>query len=175
MKDIASRATAGACLSLALLAGCSSGLNRSKEDQLNAQNGIIMLPVKGGVEMRLPEAPLFDSDESTIRAGYSPLLDRAAQVLKRSMRPILIEGHTDNQGTLAYNRALSDARAQAVAQALIARGVPAERIATKGMAWQRPIASNDTAQGRALNRRVEILVRAESEETLLGTPAKVKR
>ena len=175
MKDIASRATAGACLSLALLAGCSSGLNRSKEDQLNAQNGIIMLPVKGGVEMRLPEAPLFDSDESTIHAGYSPLLDRAAQVLKRSMRPILIEGHTDNQGTLAYNRALSDARAQAVAQALIARGVPAERIATKGMAWQWPIASNDTAQGRALNRCVEILVRAESEETLLGTPAKVKR
>ena len=53
MKDIASRATAGACLSLALLAGCSSGLNRSKEDQLNAQNGIIMLPVKGGVESQV--------------------------------------------------------------------------------------------------------------------------
>ncbi|GJH11518.1 OmpA family protein [Caballeronia novacaledonica] len=175
MKETTWRAMAGACLSLIWLAGCSTGLNRSNEDRLNAQTGITMLPVKGGVEMRLPEAPLFDTDESSIRAGYSPMLDRAAQVLKRSMRPILIEGHTDNQGTLAYNHTLSDARAQAVGRALIARGVPAERIATKGMAWLRPIASNDTAQGRALNRRVEILVRTESEETLLGTPAKVKR
>ncbi|BCQ25075.1 OmpA family protein [Caballeronia sp. NK8] len=175
MKATGLRATSVACLSLALLAGCSTGLNRAKEDQLNAHYGITMLPVKGGVEMRLPESPLFDTDASTIRAGHSPLLDRAAQVLKRSMRPILIEGHTDNEGSLAYNRALSSARAEAVAQALIARGVPAERITTKGMAYLRPIAGNDTRAGRASNRRVEILVRAESEETLLGAPAKIKR
>ncbi|MDR5797028.1 OmpA family protein [Caballeronia sp. LZ008] len=175
MKAMASRATVGACVSLALLAGCSSGLNRSKEDRLNAQYGITMLPVKGGVEMRLPNTPLFDTDESTLRRSDSPMLDRAAQVLKRSMRPVLIEGHTDNEGSLAYNRALSAARADAVAQALIARGVPAERITTKGMAYLRPIATNDTREGRPLNRRVEILVRAESEETLLGAPAKVKR
>ncbi|WP_321793016.1 OmpA family protein [Caballeronia sp. J97] len=165
----------GACLLIALLTGCSTGLNRSKEEQLNAQYGITMLPVKGGVEMRLPEAPLFDTDQSTIRDTQSPVLDRAAQVLKRSMRPVLIEGHTDNEGSLSYNRALSAARADAVAKALIARGVPAERITTKGMAYLRPITTNGTREGRALNRRVEILVRAESEETLLGAPAKVKR
>jgi outer membrane protein OmpA-like peptidoglycan-associated protein len=91
------------------------------------------------------------------------------------MRPVLIEGHTDNDGTLAYNKTLSQARAEAVARALIARGVPAERLTTKGMAYLRPIASNDTPQGRAMNRRVEILVRAESEETLLGRPPKKKR
>lgn len=175
MKGKGSLTTVGACVSLALVAGCSAGLSRSKEDRLNAQYGITMLPVKGGVEMRLPEAPLFDVDESAIRASDSPMLDRAAQVLKRSMRPILIEGHTDNQGSLAYNRELSAARAEAVAQALIARGVPAERITTKGMGSLRPIASNDTAPGRALNRRVEILVRAESEDTLLGAPARTKR
>ncbi|SAK98263.1 ompA family protein [Caballeronia fortuita] len=175
MTDRASLTTMGACLLLALLAGCSTGLNRSKEDRLNAQYGIVMLPVKGGVEMRLPEAPLFDTDESALRDTQSPVLDRAAQVLKRSMRPVLIEGHTDNEGSLAYNRTLSAARAETVAQALIARGVPAERITTKGMAYLRPIASNATREGRALNRRVEILVRAENEETLLGAPAKVKR
>ncbi|AET91555.1 flagellar motor protein MotB [Burkholderia sp. KK1] len=172
MREEASRAAAGTCLMVLLLAGCSAGLNRAKEDQLNAQHGITMLPVKGGVEMRLPEAPLFDIDESTLRAGNSPMLDRAAEVLKRSMRPILIEGHTDDQGSLAYNRALSAARADAVAKALIARGVPAARITTQGMAYQRPIASNSTRAGRAANRRVEILVRAESETTLLGAPAK---
>ncbi|SAK54541.1 ompA family protein [Caballeronia temeraria] len=175
MQEKVTRATAAACMSLALLAGCSTGLDRVKEDQLNAQYGITVLQVKGGVEMRLPETPLFNSDESALRDSHSPMLDRAAQVLKRSMRPVLIEGHTDNEGSLAYNRALSEARADAVAQALIARGVPAERITTKGMAYLRPIATNNTREGRSLNRRVEILVRAESEETLLGAPAKVRR
>lgn len=175
MARKALQAAVAMCTTLTMLTGCSSGLNRSKEDQLNAQYGIDVLPVKGGVELRLPETPLFDTDASEIRAGQSPMLDRVAQVLKRSMRPILIEGHTDNEGSLGYNRTLSEARAQAVAEALIARGVPAERITTKGAAWLRPIASNETAQGRALNRRVEILVRAESEDTLLGTPPKHKR
>jgi outer membrane protein OmpA-like peptidoglycan-associated protein len=164
-----------ASASVTLMAACSSGLNRSKEEQLNAQYGITMMQVKGGVEMRLPEAPLFDTDETAIRPDSLRTLDRAADVLKRSMRPILIEGHTDNEGSLAYNQSLSIARADAVANALIARGVPAERITTQGMAYLRPIASNSNAQGRALNRRVEILVRAESENTLLGTPKKTKR
>jgi outer membrane protein OmpA-like peptidoglycan-associated protein len=163
-----------ASATVTLIAGCASGLNRSKEDQLNAQYGIMMQEVKGGVEMRLPETALFAVDDSRVLPASLPTLERAAQVLKRSMRPILIEGHTDNDGTLAYNQELSEARADAVAKALIARGVPAQRISIKGMAYLRPIASNDTAQGRAMNRRVEILVRAESENTLLGTPKKAK-
>jgi outer membrane protein OmpA-like peptidoglycan-associated protein len=172
---VALRRTIVTCASLTLAAGCSSGLNRSKEDQLNAQYGIETMQVRGGVEMRLPDTPLFDTDEASIRRESLPTIDRAAQVLKRSMRPILIEGHTDNDGSLAYNMELSRARAESVAKALIERGVPAERITTKGLAYLRPIASNDTPQGRASNRRVEILVRAESEETLLGKPPKVKR
>lgn len=158
-----------------LVTGCSSGLNRSKEDQLNAQAGITMIQVRGGVEMRLPDAPLFDTDDANVRRDSLPMLDRAADVLKRSMKPILIEGHTDNDGTLSYNMELSRARAESVAKALIARGVPAERITTKGVAYLRPIANNDTPQGRASNRRVEILVRTESEDTLLGTPKKAKK
>jgi outer membrane protein OmpA-like peptidoglycan-associated protein len=161
--------------SVTLVAGCSSGLNRSKEEQLNAQAGITMLQVRGGVELRLPDAPMFDTDQARIRTDSEPMIDRTAEVLKRSMRPILIEGHTDNDGSLSYNMNLSLSRAESVAKALIARGVPAERITTKGVAYLRPIANNDTAQGRAMNRRVEILVRAESEETLLGKPRKFKR
>jgi len=55
-----------------------------------------------------------------------------------------------------------------VGDALVARGVPAARIKTKGIAFLQPIATNDTPEGRALNRRVEILVKTETEETLLG-------
>jgi outer membrane protein OmpA-like peptidoglycan-associated protein len=95
-------------------------------------------------------------------------LDRAAVLLKRSTRPIMVEGHTDNVGPLDYNQMLSTARANAVADALVARGVPAARIKTRGIAFAEPIASNATPEGRALNRRVEILVKTETEETLLG-------
>ncbi|KNH10010.1 OmpA/MotB [Candidatus Burkholderia brachyanthoides] len=164
---------AGAAVTLA--AACTSDLNCTKEDETNAQYGILIQQVKGGVEMRLQDSPLFATDESRLQSTSLLTLNRAAQVLKRSMRPILIEGHTDNEGSFAYNKDLSEARADAVAKALIARGVPAERITTKGMAYLRPIASNDTPQGRVLNRRVEILVRAESENTLLGAPPKGSR
>jgi len=96
------------------------------------------------------------------------VIERAATLLKRSTRPVLIEGHTDNEGSRAYNDALSEARAESVARELIARGVPAARIRAKGMAYLRPIASNSTPEGRARNRRVEMLVKTENEETLLG-------
>ncbi len=134
MTSKALRTVFAAGASVTLIAGCSSGLNRSREDQLNAQYGIAMQQVRGGVEMRLPEMPLFDVDESKIRANSLPTINRAAEVLKRSMRPILIEGHTDNDGSLAYNRELLKARAEAVAKTLIADGVPAERITTR--AWR---------------------------------------
>ncbi|MGA7813464.1 OmpA family protein [Caballeronia sp.] len=159
----------GACATTALLAGCASGPNRAKEEALNQKVGIVVRPVKAGVEMRMQEAPLFEFDAAAMRPASVAILNRAAVLLKRSTRPIMIEGHTDNVGPLDYNTTLSQARANAVGDALVARGVPAARIKTKGMAYLEPVASNDTPEGRALNRRVEILVKAESEETLMGT------
>lgn len=152
-----------------MLAGCASGPNRSKEIAYNEKVGIVVSPVRGGVEVRMPDAPLFEFDAATMRPASEPILNRAAVLLKRSTRPIMIEGHTDNVGPLDYNTTLSQARANAVGDALVARGVPAARIKTKGMAYLEPIASNDTPEGRALNRRVEIIVKAEKEETLMGS------
>jgi outer membrane protein OmpA-like peptidoglycan-associated protein len=158
-----------ACATTAMLAGCASGPNRSKEEAYNQKVGIVVSPVKGGVELRMPDAPLFEFDAAKMRPTSEAMLNRTAVLLKRSTRPIMIEGHTDNVGALDYNTALSQARANAVGDALVARGVPAARIKTKGMAYLRPIASNDTPEGRALNRRVEIIVKAETEETLMGS------
>lgn len=152
-----------------MLAGCASGPNRSKEEAYNEKVGITVSPVHGGVELRMPQAPLFEFDAATMRPASVPILNRVAALLKRSTRPIMVEGHTDNVGTLEYNTTLSQARANAVGDALVARGVPAARIKTKGMAFLEPIASNDTPEGRALNRRVEIIVKAETEETLMGS------
>ena len=68
---------------------------------------------------------------------------------------VRIDGHTDPVGRGTFNRTLSEARAAAVRDALIARGVPAEKLRTRGFAARRPIADNHTESGRARNRRIE--------------------
>jgi len=68
-----------------------------------------------------------------------------------------IAGHTDNQGKDDYNMALSYNRARSVMNFLVSRGIPQERIVARGYGKERPIASNETAEGRATNRRVEVI------------------
>jgi outer membrane protein OmpA-like peptidoglycan-associated protein len=103
-----------------------------------------------------------------VRSDAAAVIDRSAVLLKRSNKPIVVEGYTDNVGTLEYNQQLSEARATAVGYALVARGIPISRIRTKGNAYNDPVASNDTPEGRALNRRTEVVVRGETMDTLMG-------
>jgi outer membrane protein OmpA-like peptidoglycan-associated protein len=153
---------------LPVLSGCSSSLDRDHELALNKAAGLEVLSTTDGVEVRLPEKALFDFDQSQLRSDAIAVIDRSSVLVKRSSKPIRVDGYTDNVGTRAYNDKLSLARATAVANALIARGVDSARISTKGHAFDDPIASNDSAQGRALNRRTEIVVIGESMNTLMG-------
>jgi outer membrane protein OmpA-like peptidoglycan-associated protein len=158
----------GTCVSvLALLSACS-GLDRSHEIALNQATGIEVTQGTNGVLVRLPEKVLFDFDQSTLRADSAPALARAVVLLKRSDKPVIVEGHTDNVGTHEYNMQLSEVRATTVADALEARGIPPSRITTKGFAYDRPVASNDTPEGQAKNRRTEIVIVGESEDRILG-------
>jgi outer membrane protein OmpA-like peptidoglycan-associated protein len=101
---------------------------------------------------------LFDTAQATLKPGADRAVDRLAQFLKDSPGThVLIEGHTDSVGSDDYNVALSERRAQAVADALTARGVSADRIQTKGLGKSYPVATNDTQAGRQQNRRVEIV------------------
>jgi len=75
---------------------------------------------------------------------------------------IQVEGHTDNQGYAAYNQTLSEKRSAAVVEALVAQGVARERMQGKGFGASRPVASNETAEGQALNRRTEIKILSTS-------------
>jgi OmpA family len=97
----------------------------------------------------------FASGSATIETRSAPLLDRLAREARTCAGTIRIEGHTDLTGRTAFNRALSEARAAAVRDALIARGVPAERLYAAGLGAARPIADNRTEDGRARNRRIE--------------------
>lgn len=165
MKKLLSR---GTCLGLAALLSACSGLDRSHEIALNQATGIEVTQGPNGVELRLPEKVLFDFDQSTLRADAAPALARAAVLLKRSDKPVIVEGHTDNVGTHAYNMQLSEARATTVANALEERGISASRTTTEGFAYDRPVASNDTPEGQARNRRTEIVIVGESEGRILG-------
>lgn len=102
---------------------------------------------------------LFDFDRSNIRPDSAPVLDEAVQLLKDTGDiSIIAEGHTDSIGTDAYNLKLSERRAASVRTYLVAHGIAADRIRTEGFGESRPVASNDTADGRAQNRRVELRV-----------------
>jgi outer membrane protein OmpA-like peptidoglycan-associated protein len=99
----------------------------------------------------------FASGTATLPEAELPSLDRIAELLKaQPALTIRIEGHTDSSGSAETNQALSLARAQAVMEALIERGVPASRVSAEGLGAARPIADNATEQGRRENRRVEV-------------------
>jgi outer membrane protein OmpA-like peptidoglycan-associated protein len=102
---------------------------------------------------------LFDTGKATLKDGAQRALNNVAGLLtKHRDRSIAIEGFTDSTGTKELNQRLSEQRADAVKEALVARGVEPKRIDTRGYGPQFPIASNDTPVGRQLNRRVEIVI-----------------
>jgi outer membrane protein OmpA-like peptidoglycan-associated protein len=100
---------------------------------------------------------LFDFDRSTLRPEADAILTPALEMLQADpAMAIEIEGHTDWVGSDAYNDGLSQRRAQAVVEWLVARGIDRERISAVGRGESEPVATNATAAGRQLNRRVEI-------------------
>lgn len=113
----------------------------------------------GSLRLRLPSEVLFAYDSADINPGFSPTLREVARLMKRhrGVRARII-GHTDNQGSQSYNLDLSLRRAESVAMFLSAQGLPNRRLITQGHGEQEPIASNATAEGRQMNRRVDIIL-----------------
>jgi len=100
---------------------------------------------------------LFDFDKSNIKKGYYNDVDNLVEVMKQYPElNVTIEGHTDNVGKAAYNKKLSQRRANAVKKYMVEKGgIDAKRLTAKGFGLENPIASNATKEGRAKNRRVE--------------------
>jgi OOP family OmpA-OmpF porin len=100
---------------------------------------------------------MYDFDSAEIKSEAFPMLGEAVLILKKNPEiKVEIDGHTDNRGSAAYNMNLSERRAKAVMKYFVDNGVEAERLTTKGFGLTQPAASNDTEQGRAKNRRVEL-------------------
>lgn len=99
----------------------------------------------------------FAFDKANIDEASAGVLDVAAEQLTNCPRvSVRVDGYTDSVGTDKYNQSLSERRANAVMSHLVDRGVSASRLTATGYGESNPIASNDTAEGRALNRRVEL-------------------
>jgi outer membrane protein OmpA-like peptidoglycan-associated protein len=122
-----------------------------------------------GMVMTLGDV-LFDTDEATLKPGATEIITRLADFLSRNETTrIRVEGHTDSTGDDAYNTELSRRRAQAVADALMTRSIPGNRVEVIGRGEGFPVATNDTSAGRQQNRRVEIIF-SDPEGELTAMP-----
>jgi outer membrane protein OmpA-like peptidoglycan-associated protein len=162
--------------SLAVLSGCASKpVAVAPAPVAAAPIAVIAIDqTPRGVQIPLPNTVLFQFGKADLNtAAADPYLDKIATLIKtKSTKPVAVEGHTDNVGTLPANQQISEARAKVVRDALQARGVPAERLKAEGFAFQRPVVSNTNEEGRALNRRVDIIILDEKVENITaGEPA----
>lgn len=100
----------------------------------------------------------FDTNKATIKSDSQAIVDQIIELLKTNQTlKVSIEGHTDNTGTPAGNKKLSQDRANSVMSAVVAKGVPAARMSAVGWGQEKPVADNRTEEGKAKNRRVEIV------------------
>lgn len=127
-------------------------------DRLAASIGAVKEEPRGMV-ITLSGSVLFASNKDALLPAAQERLGQVAEALKtQDDHKIVVEGHTDSQGSATSNQGLSERRAQSVVSFLISRGVPAAQIRAEGLGAGRPIADNASPEGRANNRRVEIIV-----------------
>lgn len=129
------------------------------EAQLEAQLAdLAAKKTERGIVITLGDV-LFGTDQSSLTPDGMRSAQKLADVLRQNpMRTVLVEGFTDSTGAAAYNQELSSRRAASVRDALMQMGIASQRISVRGYGQDHPVAGNDNASGRQLNRRVEIVL-----------------
>ena len=155
------------------LAGAGIGAYMDKQERdLRARTaGTDVQVIRRGDDLvlNIPSGITFAYDSASVQPQFQRTLDQVAETLAQYNQTYIdVYGHTDATGSDAYNQALSERRATAVADYLAGRGVQTARIGTRGYGKTQPIASNDTDAGRAANRRVEIKIVPISQNDLQG-------
>jgi outer membrane protein OmpA-like peptidoglycan-associated protein len=146
----------------ALAGGAVGNYMDRQEDKLRMQlqsTGVSVTRSGDNIILNMPGNVTFATNSSDISADFYPVLNSVVLVLNEYDKTYIdIIGHTDNTGSAAYNQQLSEARASSVARYFESRNILSQRIVARGVGFSQPIASNDTPEGRAMNRRVEILL-----------------
>ncbi|TMN98376.1 OmpA family protein [Pseudoalteromonas sp. S558] len=145
------------------LAGAAVGDYMDKQEEAFrdelAGSGVEVVREGDNLRLVMPSNITFATDQSYISSGFNDTLNAIANVMNKYEKTYLsVEGHTDSTGKDSYNMNLSRERAQSVKDYLVNQQIMAARISTKGYGETRPIATNDSANGRAQNRRVEIQI-----------------
>lgn len=111
------------------------------------------------IRLQAPENITFDTGRADVKPQFQPVLTRVSQSIQQYPDTVVqIEGHTDSTGAASFNQTLSENRAESVRSYMTQRGVDANRLVAVGYGASRPVADNGTPQGRAQNRRVEVLI-----------------
>jgi len=159
----ADKILAGAALGAGIGAGVGAYMDRQEEKLAHIPGTSVERVSDDMLLVHFTSDVLFDIDSAILKEAARGSLEEAAQVfLEYPKTAIVVQGHTDSTGTEIHNMELSERRAQVVASYLIDRGVDAARITSVGYGEGNPIESNDTAQGRSLNRRVDLLLKAKA-------------
>jgi outer membrane protein OmpA-like peptidoglycan-associated protein len=143
------------------LAGAAVGQYMDRQEaKLRAElqgTGVSVVRNGNNITLNMPGNITFRTDSADLNSSFYDVLNSVTLVLKEYDKTLLeVAGHTDNTGSDQYNQALSERRANSVAQYLESHGVNAQRVITVGAGETHPIASNDSADGRQANRRVEL-------------------
>ena len=154
-------AVVGAAAGAAIGAAIGHRMDQQQKELQKIQGVEVTRPSESEIAVNLTNDILFDFNSSSLRPeSQQTLADLASNFRNYPDEQVTIEGHTDSVGTPSYNQTLSEQRASAVSSYLSTEGVPSARITSIGYGETRPKASNDTPEGRQLNRRVEIHIRA---------------
>jgi outer membrane protein OmpA-like peptidoglycan-associated protein len=140
-------------------AGIGAYMDRQEQELRRRTAGTDVHVIRQGDDLvlNMPSGVTFATNQSSIQPQFRATLDQVADVLRQYNQTYVdVYGHTDSTGSDSYNLDLSQRRASAVADYLTMRGVQSARLGTRGFGESQPIASNDTEEGKAANRRVEI-------------------
>lgn len=150
-------------------AGLGRYLEQQKRDleQQTAGTGVEVTQEGDSLLVNIPSGITFPVDSATIQPAFQQTLSDVAQTLNRYESSYIdVYGHTDSSGSDAYNQGLSERRAASVSAFLQRQGVNGARLATRGYGETQPVASNETIDGRAQNRRVELRIVPVTQDDL---------
>jgi outer membrane protein OmpA-like peptidoglycan-associated protein len=140
-------------------AGYYMDVQEAKLRQRLEGTGVSVTRLGDNITLNLPSSITFALNSADLNAQFYSALEGVGVVLKEYNKTVVeVAGHTDSSGSDQYNQALSQRRAQSVVGYLASQGVKSERLITVGAGESHPVASNDTEQGRASNRRVELTI-----------------
>ena len=157
-------AVAGAAAGAAIGAAIGHRMDKQQQELQQIPGVEVTRPSEGQIDVRLTSDILFDLDSASLRSeSRATLRDLATNFKQYPDEVIDVAGHTDSSGTSSHNQTLSEDRASSVRSYLVDQGVPSSRVNARGYGETMPKASNDTPEGRQLNRRVEIHIRATQQ------------